>query len=812
MAEPDVGAPEAGGHPFGARRTGAALVDPHGVVQACSATAAALVGRLPREVVGTRLRDLVVRLTPWDTDPDIGRPRDGRAVLRHTDGHEVDVAFQVHELAPAGPSHLLLAVAPAEMVETWRQNHAIVRALFTQEAVGIALHGPDLRLLRTNIAPEELGGPAEMLGRTLAEILVPEDAKEIEERLARVAETGKPLLNWEHGARVPNFDEDGSVITLSAFRLLEPDGRTMGVATTFFDVTESHRARTRLELLHTATATIGATLSVEGTARELADVFVPAFADLAAVDLSEPVLLGDEPPAAGAAGTHLVLVRAAAARATGGWPAGLAPEGATSRLAEDTEGMARLRRGRGLLADDARARTAGGPDDPAVALLATVPETHTVMSAPLHARGLLLGTVTLWRYGRRPAFDPADLELLEEVAARAALGVDNARRFTREHRAAVGLQRSLLPPSEADVTGAVTAAVYLPADVAAGVGGDWFDVIPLPSARVALVVGDVVGHGLHATATMGRLRTAVQTLADLELPPDELLTHLDDLVLRLAVERDPASVGVGERESIGGTCLYAIYNAVSRVCTAASAGHPPPALVTPRGDVEFVPVNPGPPLGVGGLPFELVQFDVPDGSVLALYTDGLVERGLRDIGEGMERLRGSLVRLGPGLGERPLIEAGREVVRDLPPTGPADDITLLLVRTRALPESDTMSWTLPADPAIVSRARELSMHQLRTWDLDHLAFTTELIVSELVTNAIRHAGGPVELRLIREHTLVCEVSDPSSTQPRLRRARETDEGGRGLYLVAQLAARWGSRYTANGKTIWAEQSLDILEF
>jgi anti-sigma regulatory factor (Ser/Thr protein kinase) len=348
------------------------------------------------------------------------------------------------------------------------------------------------------------------------------------------------------------------------------------------------------------------------------------------------------------------------------------------------------------------------------------------------------------------------------------------------------------------------ASRYLPAHARAGIGGDWFDVIPLSGARVALVVGDVVGHGLQASATMGRLRTAVRTLADVDLAPDELLTQLDDLVLRLdheetAADGGPPGRGAGE---FGATCVYAVYDPVARRCSMARAGHPPPALATPDGRVEFLDVPTGPPLGLGGLPFELAEFDVPVGSVLALYTDGLVEAPDRDPSTGYALMRTALS--GPG---RALEETCERVLREVMPDRRTDDTALLLARTRSLGAEHVATWELPSDPAIVSRARELARAQLTAWRLEDAAFVTELVVSELVTNALRYGAPPVRLRLIRDETLICEVSDTSSAAPHLRRARVNDEGGRGLLIVAQLTERWGSRHSGSGKTIWAEQAL-----
>jgi hypothetical protein len=337
-------------------------------------------------------------------------------------------------------------------------------------------------------------------------------------------------------------------------------------------------------------------------------------------------------------------------------------------------------------------------------------------------------------------------------------------------------------------------------------GGDWFDVIPLSGARVALVAGDVVGHGLRASATMGRLRTAVRTLADVELPADELLTHLDDLVILLASEEE----GSADHESdlpiaadVIATCLYVVYDPVSRRCTAASAGHPPPAVARPDGPAEFVDVPPGPPLGVGGLPFEAVEWELPPGSLLTLYTDGLLQGPEHDLAKGQARLLRCLEQPVPQLLE-PLCD---EVVGRLLPAQPEDDVALLVARTRVLDADRVATWDLPPDPALVADARARVLDRLEAWHLSDAAFAAELVVSELVTNAIRYGQPPIQLRLIRGTTLLCEVSDASGTAPHLRRARTYDEGGRGLLLIAQLARRWGTRHQPPGKTIWAEIEL-----
>jgi PAS domain S-box-containing protein len=360
--------------------------------------------------------------------------------------------------------------------------------------------------------------------------------------------------------------------------------------------------------------------------------------------------------------------------------------------------------------------------------------------------------------------------------------------------AALALQRSLLQHRMPALQAVETATRYLPAEPHAGVGGDWFDVIPLSGARVALVVGDVVGHGIHASAAMGRLRTAVRTLADVDLPPDELLTELDDLILEEARER------ADEDGEIGATCLYAVYDPVSRQCTVATAGHPAPVLVTPDGNADLLPLDPGPPLGVGGVPFEAADFALPEGSLLALYTDGLVETPGGDIDAGCEALCHALSGAGASLKE-----VADKAIKALLPGQPHDDVALLVARTHALDAAHVASWRVPADPAAVAEARREAAAQLKKWGLADAVPTTELIVSELVTNAIRHAEPPIVLRLIHDGSLICEVSDASSTSPHSRRAHVLDEGGRGLLLIGILAERWGTRHNGTGKTIWAEQ-------
>ncbi|GAA5040565.1 serine phosphatase RsbU (regulator of sigma subunit)/anti-sigma regulatory factor (Ser/Thr protein kinase) [Thermocatellispora tengchongensis] len=677
--------------------------------------------------------------------------------------------------------------------DEFRQNAAVARA-FGQNRIAVVIRGRDLRVVQSHLSSEMLGGLTIPVGSELDELMTPEDAREVERRLREVLDTGRPFTDWRRSVRPRRFPEQEWDVSVSAFPLDGADGRPAGVAVVFIDLTEQRRARQRLDLLYRAAADIGASLDVTRTTQDLVDVLVPAFADHAAVSLAEAVLAGDEPPQGARVDTrHYRRVSVSK-----GWPGHMLQPGDALPATPLQPG---IDAGRVLLVSGRARITQTLGDDPALVRLMVPGDAHSLLIAPLYARGRVLGGVNVWRTGRSEPFDAEDARLLEEIVSRAALSVDNARRYTREHSAAVTLQRSLLPQVPAELSAAMTAGTYLPAGGGAGVGGDWFDVIPLSSLRVAFVVGDVAGHGLHASATMGRLRTAVQTLADLDLPPDELLAHLDDLVLRLEEER-----GAGQENAVGATCLYATYDPVTRRCAVASAGHPPPLLLRPGEPAAFVELSPGPPLGVGGMPFEPTEIVLPEGSVLALYTDGLVEGDDHDFDDGMGRLRRRLeVLCRPG---RAVADISRDLLAEFAGAPPADDIALLLARTRVVPARDTASWEFAADPSVVAEARKAAGERLAAWDLGEMASVTELVVSELVTNAIRYGGAPVGLRLIRDGgTLICEVSDPSSTQPRLRRARDTDEGGRGLFLVAQLSTRWGSRYTHTGKTIWTEQPI-----
>ncbi|MFC9503759.1 SpoIIE family protein phosphatase [Streptomyces sp. NPDC057002] len=430
---------------------------------------------------------------------------------------------------------------------------------------------------------------------------------------------------------------------------------------------------------------------------------------------------------------------------------------------------------------------------------------EAVAFLPMIASGRAMGLCVV-SFSRPRSFSNEERTLLTALSGLVGQSLERARLYDVEHARARELQRGLLPRTLPRLPAARAAARYLPAGRGEEVGGDWYDLIPLSADRVALVIGDVMGHGIAEAATMGRLRTAVRTLADLEMPPDELFSRLNDLVCDLG-------------EDFYATCLYAVFDPVARTCTYSLAGHPAPVVVHPDGAVHSPDAAPDPPLGAARPPFETHQLRLPDESLLVLYTDGLVESATRDADQGVEQLRQLLSR--PAVGTacfaaadedavvRCLDELCDTVVSGLLPDHEqtTDDAGLLIVHTRCTAARDVAALDLPNDPKAAGQAREYVREQLDAWGLGDLVLTTELLVSELVGNVVRHAKDPVRLRLLRSRSLICEVYDGSLTTPRIRHASHTDEGGRGLQLVAALSRRWGARYLHDGKCIWTEQDL-----
>ncbi|GFE14586.1 hypothetical protein Sgleb_26330 [Streptomyces glebosus] len=709
---------------------------------------------------------------------------------------------------------------------------AASQAVFGQSPMGFTLFGTDLKLLRVNERfASVFGGPASKYrGCGPHDFLPRSEAERMTAALRRVLDTGEPVAEMQL-VGLPSGDEEHHRWSVSLYRLHGASGRPIGVAALAADVTgrrraerEAANARRNLALLNEAGARIGNSLDLETTARTLLDVAVPQFCDLASVDLYQGLLSGDEAPP-GTSDGSAELRRVAFASAVSDAPLATAPGvlgdapgpvavGAVHRYPFNSPCAGALRTAQAQIipareSDD-------GPELGAVV--------HSTLAVPMVARDTVVGLVQFSRTKGSEPFGERDTALAVELAARAAVCIDNARLYRREHERALILQRSLLPPGDPEAAGLDIACRYLPGTTATEVGGDWFDVIELPGHRTALVVGDVMGRGLRAAVAMGELRTAVRTLALLDLEPAEVLSALDEIARGLGGDGDGRSQSRSARGRSGtadaapetgrsartadlsevylATCVYAVYDPVTRRCTFANAGHLPPVLVEDGEDALLLDVPPGMPLGVGGEPFEEIEVELPDGALLALYTDGLVESRHHPLDEGLRAFRTAL-----SGADRPLEDACDHVLNALDTSHGEDDIALLMARVQGLPKDAVGDWNLAPEARSVARARELARDQLMDWGLQDLVDTTELLVSELVTNALRHGHGEIRLRLLLDRSLVCEVWDADLAQPRRRRARDTDEGGRGLQLVGLLSEGWGSRRTPRGKTVWFELAL-----
>jgi hypothetical protein len=449
------------------------------------------------------------------------------------------------------------------------------------------------------------------------------------------------------------------------------------------------------------------------------------------------------------------------------------------------------------------------------------------------------------------SFDQQDVELVEEVAARAGFALENASLYESMRSLALALQHSLLPAHLPTIDGVEVRVGYNPGDES-DVGGDLYDVMELSSGRIGLAIGDVQGRGAHAAAVMGQLRAALRAYAALDMEPAEVLTNLDSLVR-------------GLNEALLVTCVYAVYDPFTRDCVLANAGHLPPLLAGAHG-CHPMEVPPDVPLGVGGVAFTDHYFTVAPGDTVVLYTDGVVERRGQSVDEGVRGLCDALEAAGAGAGPAVLC---RETLRA--GDGPSDDDQAVLAMRTAVEALPVWRLSLPADPASPSTARSHARAMLKEWSLDAHTETVELLVSELVTNAVRHASGPapaprgpvfdfdaldakpdddeadgvvdlsaleyaltgesateglldnarldgavplspkasrrIEIVMRRGRSMVwVEVHDQDVRTPRVRIASANDEGGRGLFLVDQLSRRWGVRPTPVGKVVWFQLS------
>ncbi|XIE77574.1 SpoIIE family protein phosphatase [Streptomyces sp. SBR177] len=652
--------------------------DASGRIVEWSLAAQDLLGYRPEDVIGrfaTPLlvpdanRELADRLT---RQVQSGETVVGTLPVRHRDGHSVAMEMWIVPATdPDGRPGAMLIAFETSQVLRMRDSLAALESLFTQSPIGLATLGPDLRFLRVNDALARMNGvpAADHIGRRLTEVVPGINAGALEALMRQVLDTGTAVVDARRAGRTPADPAHDHIWSNSYAPLLDHGGRTLGIIASLIDITESQqahieveRARHRFALLAEAGARIGTTLDLRQTAEEVVDFLVPQLADSADVQLLESVLDPDESTAA----TRGILRRLAARFPDPTAPTALLAPGQTFQIPLESvyEEVITEARPMDLHVADIPALIR----DPRLEALRRYLATRigAARLIPLVARGKVLGTVSVTRLRHREPFDEQDRVLMDEVVARAATNIDNARLYTTQRHAARTLQRSLTNHALPDVPGLELTGRYLPASDH-DVGGDWFDVVPLPDGRTALVIGDVMGHGIHAAAVMGQLRTAVRTLARHDIPPAEMLRSLDAVVDDL-----------GEDEMA--TCVYAVYDPAAAHWTIARAGHPPPAAVTPDGTVTFLDGPPGTPLGTGAHAFGAEEVALPAGGLLVLYTDGLIETRDRDLDDGMARVAAALRAM-----DHPLDALCDRLLAGLP-EGPAqDDVAVLLARTTARP-------------------------------------------------------------------------------------------------------------------------------
>ncbi|MGW7265197.1 SpoIIE family protein phosphatase [Streptomyces sp. NPDC054842] len=737
------------------------VMDGHAKVLGWSEWARNLLGRPAEDVVGAPALE-VLSAEPGDAAPSSGA--DGGAAP--SSGAPGDAWYL--RRVPGDSTGPEWGVWPAGTAEPSGLDEAVLDAVFTQSEVGLHVLDTDLRVVRVNTVAVGMRGVPEdsIVGLPAAEAYAGLSDGVVESIVRDVLETGRPsrdVLVRLYPRADPGREH---VLSTSAFRLQDRTGRPLGVVATAVDVTERERAQARLRLLHTAHETIGRSLDVLHTAQELVDVTVPAFADGILVALTDSVLRGKAPDTLPREVPPLLRCAAVA----GGGAHWQAPEPGAILLP-------------GLFGGELSAEPAlvtspspdGGGDDLSG---------QASLVVPLTARGQIFGVVAFRRAAAREPFEPDDLALADGIAARTATCLENALRFTREHIVMTALQ-GRPQREEAATHRAVEIAQGHRAD--GGGAGAWCDVIPLSGARVALVVGQVLQPGISGVATMSQLRTAVHSLADLDLEPHELLARLHATTLRLAEEQG----GLTGADAPTASCTFVVHDPVTGRLDMARAGMSLLCVVRPDGSVDPEPVPAGPLLGAEGPPFPCAAEVLPGGSTLCVASQPLPPGGIVST----ERLVEALAH--PGQSPRSMADEMQKIV--------ADDAVVLVARTRRLPEDELAEWHVPAEPSAVRQTRRDVEARLAEWGVDVDPFSVQLVVSELVTNAVRYGAAPITLRLLKgEDSLICEVSDAALTAPYLRHAKANEEGGRGLHICATVTESWGVRYTDTDKTVWTE--------
>jgi PAS domain S-box-containing protein len=691
----------------------------------------------------------------------------------------------------------------------------------------------------------------EYVGQSVLSLGIAEEDHEQATELARHVLKGGV---WE--GTFCNVRSDGSTIytRAQAVPLRHPSGAIDGIVIFAREALRSNqRDQDRYGLLERIGGRLAASLELPQTLRQVADTLVPQFADHCFIDLfsgeklirrvSRHAANWTPPP-----GTWVEV----------GEPVLYPPDHFCSRA---------MGRRDAVLIEDLVQHRFSAPTESSLQLGDDMGIT-SVIAAPLLARGELLGVMSLAlsNLSRRPDphYDGFDRDLVGAIASRVALAIDNAMLFEEERETALAFQKNLLPgdrPPRLD--GLQIAWRYEPAKpleshghgIQTQVGGDWYDVIPLSAGRVGIVIGDVEGRGARAAAIMGQLRAAMRAFAQDDKPPAEILRKMDEWVRTMTRPERPRFSDETIRPPLV-SCTYFVYDAWSRVLSFANAGHDPPLLIVDGQVSELEYHSKGALLGVRGhgvggeILFNEESCELKPGSTLVLYTDGLIERRPKDDGEyyTSDESRQMLSEAIAAAGRRD-VEAIANAAYAAVPGDIDDDAVIVVVRTSA-DELAVEERTFPAEPIMVSEARRLAAEAFAAWGmLDGQAELACLLVSEVVTNVVLHAtnvapkrpalvldGGPAlpfddddeawddplgadldrreprtkefKLRLRRgEESIWVEVFDSDLRLPRIRNAGETDEGGRGLYLVDQLATRWGSRPTKDGKAVWFELPL-----
>ncbi|MET9984936.1 PAS domain S-box protein [Streptomyces sp. WAC02707] len=656
----------------------AAVLDDEGRITLWSPEAERLFGYSSAEALGRYAADLLIDPLHRSQVLDLfarvlsGESWAGGFPIRCKDGTVRQTEFRNVPLQDDQHHAYALGIATDQkQLRELETGLALTSRLFHHAPFGVAVLDPDLRYMLVNPVLEKIHGkPAgETVGRHPSEVIPVPDTSRIEAAMHRVLATGEPLLNQSTLSTTPSDPDPRAEHAWSAsyYRLQDQRGHILGVAVTVVDDTERHRAaaeagrvRGRLATLAEAGMRIGSSLDLDRTAHELADIAVDDLADVAAVDVLDVIFTAADPAVPDTGQGTAFRPLAVAARPPTDAVRAADPVGESVIYAADRLVTQCVRTGRPVLVPHLTAesfRRLGTRPDSGILDRAGA---HSYLAVPLRAHGCVLGALSLLRVHDPRPFDEDDRDFAVELADRAAICVDNARWYRHERDTALALQRSLLPHRAPDRPGLGIATRYRPADDTSEIGGDWYDVLPLAGDGTALVIGDVMGSGATAAATMGQLRTATRALARLDLPPGAVLSGLDSLAEDL--------------DSSFATCTYLTCRPAAGTCEIATAGHLPPVVIRPDGTTGLIDPAPGPPLGIGGTTFTTHRFTLAPGSRVLLYTDGLVETRTDPIDDRLQLLLDLLTRHA----HRELEDTCDLLLEELRHPGSRDDVALLL--------------------------------------------------------------------------------------------------------------------------------------